>query len=136
MATRSFVFDPVPSGFFFFRVRTRAGANLSAPSNEMMVNPGGVPAPPSPPLSFAVAVNGPTAGFSWQAPMLGSATSYILEAGTAPGLSNITTFNTGSAATTFVVPGVPPSTYYVRLRAANALGASPVSNEVVVVVSP
>ena len=52
------------------------------------------------------------------------------------GLSNITTFNTGNAGTTFAVPGVPPGTYYVRLRALNGQGASPVSNEVVVVVSP
>ena len=95
LATRLFTFDPVPNGFFFFRVRTRSGPNLSAPSNEMMIDPGGVPAPPSPPLSFSSSVNGGTVAFTWEAPILGTATSYILEAGTASGLSNITTFNTG-----------------------------------------
>ena len=136
LTTRLFVFDPVPSGFFFFRVRTRAGANLSAPSNEMMVNPGGGAAPPDPPQSFAASVNARTVGFNWDPPIVGSAANYLVEAGTAPGLSNIARFNTGNAGTTLVVPGVPPGTYYVRLRAVNSLGASPVSNEVVVVVSP
>lgn len=131
---RSFVFDPVPNGFFFLRVRSRSAAGLGAPTSEVMINVGGVPAPPSAPRSLSSSVSGSTLTLSWQAPVLGTPTSYVLEAGTASGLSNITTLDLGSAATTFVVAGVPPGTYYVRLRARSAQGVSPVSNERVVTV--
>ena len=73
---------------------------------------------------------------TWAAPLFGpAATSYVVEAGTATGLSNITVFNTGGSGTTLVVPGVPPGTYYVRIRAVNALGVSPPSFERVLTMS-
>jgi hypothetical protein len=132
--TRSFVFDPVPQGFFFLRVRSIYGANVSTPSAEVMINVGNVPAPPSPPQSLTHTVSGSTVTFTWSAPAIGTATSYILEAGSASGLSDLAVLNTGSTATTRAVPSVPRGTYYVRLRAVNAQGASPVSNERTVVV--
>jgi hypothetical protein len=134
VTTRSFVFEGVPNGFYFLRVRSRTAGGVSVPSAEVMINVGNVPAPPSPPQSFTHSRTGSTVTFSWVAPILGTPTSYVLEAGTATGLANITTFDTGSAGTTFVVASVPPGTYYVRLRSRNALGNSPVSNERVVTV--
>jgi Carboxypeptidase regulatory-like domain len=131
---RAFTFEPVPPGFYFLRVRSRVGGLLSAPSTEVMINVGNVPAPPSPPQTFTHTVSGSTVTFTWTAPLVGTPTSYTFEAGSSSGLSNIAVFNTGSAATTFSVPGVPRGTYYLRLRAANALGTSPASNERVVVV--
>lgn len=71
---------------------------------------------------------------NWSAPTLGTATSYIIEAGSAPGLSNLAVVNTGNANTTVGFGAVPAGTYYVRLRAVNALGASIVSNERTVIV--
>ena len=56
-----------------------------------------------------------------------------VEAGTAPGLANIATFDVGLQ-TALTVGSVPPGTYYVRTRAANYTGASAPSNEVVVTV--
>lgn len=129
LTARSFTFDPIPSGFFFLRVRAVAGAFVGAPSPDMMINVGNVPAPPSPPQTFFVSRSGSTATLTWTAPLIGTATSYIIEAGTATGLANLGVVNTGSTATTLVVPGVPPGTYFLRVRAANALGASPVSVE-------
>jgi predicted nicotinamide N-methyase len=59
------------------------------------------------------------------------ATGYVLEAGTASGLSNIATLTLGSA-TSLAVPAVPPGRYYVRVRATNYTGTGAASNEVVI----
>ena len=72
--------------------------------------------------------------FRWAAPFIGTPTSYLLEAGTGIGLSNIVAFNTGSPETTFTIGGVPPGTYYVRLRAVNAVGVGPPTFDTAVVV--
>jgi len=66
----------------------------------------------------------------WQGPI----TSYLVRAGSAPGLSNLAQVDTRSAATTIAVPNVPPARYYVRVHAVNAQGVSVASNEVVLVV--
>ena len=69
---------------------------------------------------------------SWGA-AAGNATSYVVEAGTAAGLTNIGALPTGNLDTSWSVPA-PPGTYVVRVRAANAYGLGPESNEVAVVV--
>jgi hypothetical protein len=79
-------------------------------------------------------VAGSTVTFTWTAPAIGTPSSYVLEAGSAPGLSNLAVFDTGTMATTFVVPGVPPGAYYVRLRARNAQGPGVSSDERLVIV--
>jgi 5-hydroxyisourate hydrolase-like protein (transthyretin family) len=135
LTTRSFTFDPVPPGFFFLRVRTRSGPYVSDPSVEMMINVGGVPAPPSAPQSFSHSVSGSTVTFTWQAPLSGTATGYVLEAGSESGLANIVAGAPVGNVLTISFPGVPPGTYYVRIRAVNAQGASVVSNERTVIVS-
>jgi hypothetical protein len=58
---------------------------------------------------------------------------FILEAGSAPGLTNIGTAKLTSG-THVTVPNVPPGTYYVRVKALNYIGASVPSNEAVVTV--
>ena len=79
-------------------------------------------------------MSGNVVTFSWAAPLDGSPTGYLVEAGSMPGLSNLAVFSSGSAATTLTVTHVPRGTYYVRLRAVNALGAGPPSFDTVVVV--
>jgi hypothetical protein len=59
--------------------------------------------------------------------------SYMLEAGTAPGAADALAADVGPA-TTYRVSQVKPGTYYVRVRASNACGSGPASNEAVVVV--
>ena len=131
--TATFTFSPVPPGFYFLRVRARNTAGVSAPTAEVMVVVGNVPAPPSAP-SLTHSVSGSTVTFTWSAPAFGPVTGYIIEAGSATGLSNLAVATVGNVLTQSFA-GVPPGTYYVRIRAVNALGVSVVSNERVVIVS-
>lgn len=119
---RHFVFSGVPPGAYFLRVRARFATQVSSPSDEVAINIGDVPAAPGPPDRLKVTVTGSTVVFDWQAPAIGAATSYVLEAGSATGLTNLASFDTGNAATRLVVPGVPPGRYFVRLRARSAQG--------------
>ncbi len=88
-------------------------------------------APPLPPvLSTPVVTPNRTVTLSWaRSPEL--TTTFTVEAGSAPGLSNLA-FVPVMTGTTLTVPNVPPGTYYVRVRAWNYIGASVPSNEVVV----
>ena len=94
----------------------------------------GAPDAPTAPANLAFTVSGSTVVLTWSAPASGNATSYVLEAGTSAGSSNIVSFNTGSSATTFTATGVPNGTYFVRVRARNADGTSGASNEVTIVI--
>ncbi len=68
----------------------------------------------------------------WQ-PALG-ATSYRLQAGTAPGLSNVLDTDLGLVSSLSVpISGVPARTYYLRVVAVSACGLG-TSNEVALVV--
>ena len=134
VSTRSFSFDSVPNGFYFLRVRGRLGGNPGPPSREVLVKVGSGPSPPSAPFNFLSRVSGNAVTFSWAAPLDGSPTSYLVEAGSMLGLSNLAVLNTGSAATTLTVTNVPRGTYHVRLRAVNGLGAGPPSFDTIVVV--
>ena len=80
-------------------------------------------------------VNGSTVSLGWLGPTTGdSPTSYVIEAGSGPGLSNILVFDTGSTAGGFQATSVPAGTYFVRLRARNSAGTSGPSNEVTIIV--
>jgi hypothetical protein len=69
--------------------------------------------------------------FAWGA-AAGNPASYVLEAGTSSGASNLASVNLGSI-TQFTTP-VPNGAYFVRVRARNACGLGPASNEVTLVV--
>lgn len=129
-----FQFTGVPPGFYYVRVRAVAGGVVGPPSRDELMVAGTVPAPPGEPGSLTSRVAGNVVTLSWFQPTFGPVTSYVLEAGTASGLSNIAVFNTGNASTALVVPGVPPGKYFLRLRAVNAQGVSLASIEHVLVV--
>src|SRR6185436_11497804 len=91
---------------------------------------------PGAPTGLTASAVGSTVTIRWSAPASGTPTSYVLEAGSATGLSNLANFNTGSASTSFSTSGVANGTYFVRVKAVNASGTSAASNEATLVVGP
>ena len=73
---------------------------------------------------------------TWDPPESGPApTRYVLDAGSYRGGSNIVAdYSLDDGQPTFTAVGVSPGIYAVRVRAANAAGVGPASNEVIVVV--
>ena len=128
----------VAPGTYYVRVRARNGLGISAPSNETQVVVGVIlpgPGCPGPPRSLTGAGSIGTVTLSWQPPISGTVQSYIIDAGTAPGATNIGTLNNGLS-TTFSRAGVPAGVYYFRTRAAGpGCAPSAPSNEVAVTVS-
>jgi len=87
------------------------------------------------PLNLTQTVQGSTVILAWSAPAApNQPTSYVIEAGSTAGASDITTFDTGNVATGLTVNNVPAGTYFVRVRGRDATGSGPASNEVTVVV--
>jgi hypothetical protein len=92
---------------------------------------------PGAPSGYSYSAVGSTVLLRWLAPSTGGAPlSYRILAGLMPGNSQLANFNTGNTATSFVVTGVPPGTYFTRVVAQNAQGTSAPSNEIAVVVTP
>jgi predicted phage tail protein len=122
----------VPPGTYYLRVRSVSPSGQSVPSAEVTatVGPGGVaPGVPGPVQST---VNGNNVFLSWGGSS-GNLSTYRLEAGSAPGLANITAVNVAS--TVLNVPGVPNGTYYVRVRALGPGGQSAPTADAAVTVS-
>ncbi len=116
-----------PTGAFYVRVHQLSGADRSPPSNEirLYVN---VPALPSPPANLLALVNGTSLHLAWRNTFEGGAPASLLIDVTGPvtgslpvGLTDQLQFN-----------GVPPGSYTIALRAANAGSVSAASNSVVV----
>lgn len=135
-AATSLTSPPLGDGTYFVRIRAANAWGASGPSNEVSFTVGPPPVQtPGPPLSFVASVLGSTVTLSWAPPQVGGTpTAYGIEAGTAAGLADLGTLHLAASQTSFVASGVPAGRYFVRLRAMNAAGASPPSNEVVVLV--
>ena len=114
-------------GRYYARVQAanQYGPGPMSPEISFVVGGVGVPANPS---GLTTAWQGTVLTLRWTA--AAGASSYIIEAGSAPGGANLANFSVG-AATSFTAD-IPPGTYHVRVRAANATGLSGPSNEVVV----
>ncbi len=124
----------VPPGTYAVRVRARVGGvpgDLCPAVTFTMPSPAVPPAAPSA-LTGAV-VNG-VVRLAWTSGAGGgNVESFVIEAGSAPGLTNLASFDTGFVDDRFTSPA-PSGTYYVRVRAKNASGVGGASNEVTVVV--
>ncbi len=129
---RTNVSGGLPDGTYYLRVRSVTAAGDSQPSGEAITTIPAPATPPGAPGTLSASVSGGVVTLTWGAGT-GNATSYVIEAGTAAGLTNIGALPTGNLDTTWSVPA-PAGTYVVRVRAANAFGLSPATNEVTVVV--
>ena len=90
---------------------------------------------PGAPINLSTSSSGSSVTLTWGAPASGDPlTTYIIEAGSGPGLANLANFTTNSTATSFSASGIGAGTYYVRTRAQNAGGISTASNESILVV--
>lgn len=85
-------------------------------------------AAPAPPTNLSATVAGSTVALTWQVGAGSAGATFWLEAGSAPGASNVGAWPT--TATQLVATGVPAGRYFVRVRAATAEGVSGYSNEV------
>jgi hypothetical protein len=123
------VYGDLQRGTYYARVRAANSAGVSLNSNEVQFKIGRRLRAPT---GFTVTWTGVTATLSWTAPAADSLddvpSNYVLEAGTVPGANNVASINVGNA-TTFRAE-VPSGTYYVRVRAQNALGESDPSEEI------
>ena len=97
----------------------------------VFAQPAGPQVPGAPTLTGSV--TGTTVMISWTPSTTGAPpVSYIVQAGTAPGTSNLSNGNVGAITTLSATVG--PGTYYVRVLAVNAVGSSGPSNEVTLIV--
>lgn len=118
-----------PPGVYFVRVQAKNAFGISGPSNEARVEIR--PGPPDPPVATLATVTGSSVRVQWQAAPQGwPSQSYVLEAGSRAGASDIATVPVNGLE--FRAAGLPPGRYYVRVRAVNANGTSGVGEEVVV----
>jgi hypothetical protein len=97
----------------------------------MVAAPAAAQTVPPPPIGLTAVVSIDTVTLTWTQPG-GSPTTYVVEAGSAPGLANLASVSTGSATPAYVATAVAPGNYFVRVRARNASGTSDPSNEVIV----
>jgi hypothetical protein len=117
-----------PPGTYFISVVAQNAFGTSAPSNERAVTVSSSCTIPGAPIAFAVGSAGSTATMSWAPPTTGGTpTSYLLEAGTAPGLANLGSLSVGGVSFSASMPS--SGTYYLRVKGQNACGVGPASNE-------
>jgi hypothetical protein len=110
---------------------------IGPPSNEVtliVVDPSSCTAAPPVPTNLVPVVSGSTVTLGWSPVATPTVTSYVIEAGSAPGLADLAVVDTGTTVGTATFGGVSRGTYYVRVRSKNACGVSAGSNEVVVTV--
>lgn len=122
----------LPAGTYYVRVRGIGPTGPGSVSSDVALTVPTVATAPAAPGALTANVLSNGLLLRWTA-ATGNATTYIIEAGTASGASDVGAVTTGNLDTTFL-GRAPAGTYFVRVRAANAFGQSAASNEVMVVV--
>lgn len=118
---------PVPNGTYYIRVVAQNAAGFGPPTTDAVAVVG--PVAPGPPTSLSASVAGSLLTVNWQPPASGGGVStYILQAGSAPGLANI--FNGAVGLAQSIAAPVPPGVYYLRVLAQGPGGTSPPTSDV------
>jgi hypothetical protein len=133
----SLVRTAVPDGVYYLRVRSGNAEGFSAASNVIAVI---VPdrgtscsSPPGSPTNVTANVLGTLTILNWAPPAAGcTPTTYVVQAGSAAGLSDLASYAVGG--TTTLTVSAPPGAYFVRVVAFNTFGNSGASNELAVLV--
>ena len=129
--TTSFT-TPAPLGTYYVRVRAVNRCGVSPATNEVAIVLDGTTTLPVTPTGFVGGVNGRTVTFQWAPATTGGLPAgYQIEAGVTPG-GVIAVLPT--TALQLVVPNAPSGTFYVRVRAVNAAGASAPAADITVTV--
>jgi hypothetical protein len=129
-ATSRYTIPAVLPGTYLFRVRALLGDGLGLASEPTRVVAGGSSASSGPPGGLTATASGSTITLAW-IPSAGPATSFQVEAGSAPGLSDLGVLATAAPRLTATVPA---GRYYARVRALAGAAVSAPSNEVSIVV--
>jgi hypothetical protein len=138
VAATTLTVSNVPNGVYYVRVRALSPAGMSGPSNETVVvvpSASSCAAAPGAPTNFTATATGNSVTLAWSAPAGGCpATSYVVQAGSAPGLSDVAVVNVGGVTSLSAV--ALSGTYYVRVIALNAFGISSPTVDVMLKVGP
>lgn len=126
------VSSALPSGTYYVRVRGIGPTGPGSVSSDVAVTVPATSTAPAAPADLTARTLSSGVLLTWAA-ATGNATTYVIEAGTVSGASDLGILPTGNLDTTFSTR-VPPGTYFVRVRAANVFGHSAPSNEVTIVV--
>jgi hypothetical protein len=121
----------LPRGRYYARVRAYNDVGISPDSREVSFRVG-ANSKPKRPLNLTGSLHNSVAVLSWSAPAGDAAdapTGYLIEAGSAAGLTNLATVPVGNVTRFQAV--VPPGVYFVRIRAVNDLGAGDPSDEII-----
>lgn len=116
-----------PEGVYFVRVHARHGASISGASNEVAfaLVPFGCNAIPRAPGALSGTVDAAVVSLGWEPAI--NATSYVVEAGSQPGLADLAVLDVGRGLV--FRTAAPPGRYFVRTRGVNSCGRGPASNE-------
>ncbi|MBI3492729.1 MAG: hypothetical protein HY047_13270 [Acidobacteria bacterium] len=147
-ASTTFSASGIANGLYYVRVSPTSGSTTGLASNEAVLQVGACSSAPPAPTNLNVAITGSTFVIAWTPSS--RATSYILDAGSSAGASNLAAAYDITNAVVSVPGGnqvggypnqlswsyspLPAGSYYLRLRGRNACGTSAASNETVVVV--
>jgi len=119
----------VPPGTYYARVTAVNERAASAASAELPFTVTPTAPPPGTPRDFTVSAAGSLLTLSWRPAQVGGAVgTYVVQAGSASGLSDIHDGPVGPV--TSLTAAVPLRTYFIRVLAQNAVGTSGASNEI------
>ena len=119
-----------PDGVYYVRVHARGEGGDGPPSNELRIalGAGACAGAPAPPAKLQATVDGRRITLHWTAAAGTSVSRYLVEIGTASGMTNVGSIDV-ALETTLSRPA-PPGTYFVRVVAENRCGVSGPSNEI------